>query len=103
MSLHKLYLVPSLAYSLETCTLNKTELSKLQKTERGTGDQLEDPEGGCGKERRELEKTDVRRDVPGLTALERRELVILKPLVEIALEMSRLRESTGRQDPTVIT
>nr|CAD7399840.1 unnamed protein product [Timema poppensis] len=29
--------------------------------------------------------------------------VILKPLVEIALEMSRLRESTGRQDPTVIT
>nr|CAD7446098.1 unnamed protein product [Timema bartmani] len=26
--------------------------------------------------------------------------VILKPLVEIALEMSRLRESTGRQDPT---
>nr|CAD7428325.1 unnamed protein product [Timema monikensis] len=29
--------------------------------------------------------------------------VILKPLVEIALEMSRLRESTGHQDPTVIT
>ncbi|CAG2058161.1 unnamed protein product [Timema podura] len=43
--------------------------------------------GRYREERRELEKTDV----------------ILKPLVEIALEMSRLRESTGRQDPTVIT
>ncbi|CAG2058160.1 unnamed protein product, partial [Timema podura] len=41
MSLHKLYLVPSLVYSLETCTLNKTELSKLQKTERVRNEDLE--------------------------------------------------------------
>ena len=29
--------------------------------------------------------------------------VMLKPLVEIALKMSKLRELTGRQEPTVIT
>jgi len=28
---------------------------------------------------------------------------ILKPLVDIALELSKLREFTGRNEPTVIT
>nr|CAD7459481.1 unnamed protein product [Timema tahoe] len=61
---------------------------RVQETSWTTQKEVGGPDKGrCGKERRELERTDV----------------ILKPLVEIALEMSRLRESTGRQDPTVIT